>query len=478
MSVKWSEKFLMRWTRIRVNKSMLSISLGEVLKATGGKLLSGKVDSAVSGVSTDSRKIKTGQLFIPLAGDRFDGHDYLEASLDAGALAALTSRDTPPFEGKTIIKVQDTGKAFRDLAAFYRGKFRIPVVGITGSVGKTSTKDMVAYALGSRFEVLKTEGNLNNEIGVPLSVFKLESFHEVAVFELGMSGLGEISRLTAIVQPDIAIITNIGYSHIEKLNSRQNILKAKLEILEGLRNGGLCLLNADDSLLDGARGFIKHRTITYGLEESADYQAYNITTNGENGVNFEITLNNREYTVHVPAPGIHNVHNALAAIAVGIELGMGMEDIIKGIQSFQTGNMRMNIISSNGYKVINDTYNASPQSMEAAMDVLTEIGGEGRSFAVLGDMLELGDWAKKAHTDVGKFAAGKGIDVIATVGMNAGYIAEGALEAGFPQESINSFDNNEDAADFIAGMVKEGDTVLVKGSRGMHMESIVKRLTI
>jgi UDP-N-acetylmuramoyl-tripeptide--D-alanyl-D-alanine ligase len=189
-------------------------------------------------------------------------------------------------------------------------------------------------------------------------------------------------------------------------------------------------------------------------------------------------LNNSEYTVHVPAPGIHNVHNALAAIAVGIELGMSMEDITKGIQSFQTGNMRLNIISSYGYKVINDTYNASPQSMEAAMDVLTEIGGEGRTFAVLGDMLELGDWSKKAHSDVGKFAAGKGIDVIATVGMSAGYIAEGALEAGFPQESINSFDNNEDAADFIAGKVKEGDTVLVKGSRGMHMESIVKRLTI
>lgn len=456
---------------------METLKCEEIVKAVGGILISGEINTEFYSISTDSRKIKEGDLFIPLAGERFDGHDYIESSLEQGAYGSLTQKDVEPLCGKVLIKVSDTMKALRDLAEYYRKKYEIPFVGITGSVGKTSTKEMVSAVLSKRFNVLKTQGNFNNEIGVPLTVFNLDTSHEVAVVEMGMSGFGEISRLTSIVKPDIAIITNIGLSHIEKLGSKNNILRAKMEVFEGLNEKGLVILNGDDKLLYGLNNLLKFRTVFYGMEDGLHYQAYNLESLGEKGSTFDIQLENREYRVKIPVPGIHNVYNALAGIAVGIELGISPEKIIAGIEEFSPGNMRLNVLNQNGLKIINDAYNASPQSMEAAIDVLKDISSEGRTFAVLGDMLELGDISYSAHVDIGRYAVSKGIDYVVAVGENGRNIAHGAIEAGAEEQRVFEFKENADAGRFLKGFLKSGDVLLVKGSRGMRMEEIVNILT-
>jgi len=452
---------------------MQRISCDEVLKATGGVLISGDTKTTFDEICTDSRKAKAGDLFIPIKGERFDGHDFISDSLIAGAAGTLTSRDMDPVEGKAVIRVKDTLAAMRDLASWYRSKFNIPFVGITGSVGKTSTKDMIASVLSQKFNVLKTQGNFNNEIGLPLTIFNLDCFHQAAVIEMGMSGFGEISRLTSIVKPQIAVITNIGLAHIEKLGSRQNILKAKLEILEGLAADGLVVLNGDDKLLSGMRDLLKFRTVFFGIEDGMDYQAYNIKTDGEKGTRFEILIRNREYTVHVRVPGIHNVHNALAAIAVGVELGLPAESIIEGVSEFTSGKMRMNIITHGKIKIIDDVYNASPQSMHAALDVLRDIAGQRRTIAVLGDMLEMGEWAQSEHFNIGKYAAEKRINCLAAVGAYSGFTVQGAVEAGMERKNTYSFKNTDEAINFLKEYLKDGDVILVKGSRAMKMEDIV-----
>lgn len=456
---------------------MQAMTCGEIIRATNGVLLSGDAGISFPGISIDSRKVKEGELFIPIAGQRYDGHDFISNSLDKGAAGVLTQKDTEPYGSKCIIKVQDTLKALGDITAYYRQKFSIPFIGITGSVGKTGTKDMIAEVLSRKYNVLKTEGNYNNEIGLPLTLLNMDTPHEVAVVEMGMSGFGEIRRLSSILKPDIAVITNIGVSHMEKLGSRQNILKAKLEILEGLDKNGLLILNGDDKLLYGLKNLLEFKTVFYGMEEGVSYQVYNIKSQGEQGIYFEITIDGRDYKVHIPVPGVHNVYNALAAIAVGVELKVPVELIIDGIGKFNPGEMRLNIISSKCLKIIDDCYNASPQSMEAAIGVLSEIGINSRKIAVLGGMLELGGLSCKAHFDVGKFAVSKGIDYIITVGEDGKNIALGAVNAGADTRKVKSFGNNSETVDYLKGTVKNGDIILIKGSRGMKMEEIVKALT-
>lgn len=455
---------------------MQKLTCREILEATGGKLISGDDSKVFLHISTDSRKIADGDLFIPIVGEKFDGHVFINSALEQGAAGAITQKVIEVSVNKPLILVDDTLKALQKIASYYRSRFSIPFVGITGSVGKTSTKDMIASVLDQKYRVLKTQGNFNNEIGLPLTIFNLESIHEAAVIEMGMSGFGEISRLTAIACPDVAVITNIGLSHIEKLGSRNNILKAKLEILEGLDEDGLVVLNGDDDLLSTQIGKLGYRTVSYGLSENNDYQARNVENLGEEGTTFIIELSGNSYVIHVPVPGIHNVYNALAAIAVAIELGVTIEKAVEGIKEFCPGNMRLNIINHNGIKIINDAYNASPNSMEAAINVLFDIKQQGRTVAVLGDMLEMGDWAPEAHRGVGKYARDKGIDYIITVGKAAADIANGALKAGATEESINVFDSNEKAVEFLKSFLKQDDTVLVKGSRGMKMEQIVEAL--
>lgn len=454
---------------------MIRLKLSEIIEATGGKLLSGDSSITVAEISTNSRKISNDCLFLALKGERFDGNDFIADAFENGAVAVLTDRDPGNIPGKSLVKVGDTLKALHDIASYIRDRFAIPFIGITGSVGKTSTKEMIACALGAKYNVLKNEGNYNNEIGVPLTIFRLEPGHEAAVIEMGMSGFGEIRALTRIVRPQVGIITNIGMSHIEKLGSRQDILRAKLELLEGLQPDGLLILNGDDVLLSGVKGLLDVRTVSYGLEESADYQAYNIRSRGEKGIDFNIVLDGKEHTVHVPAPGVHNVYNALAALAAGRELHIPAETLIGGIAGYSPGNMRLNIIKSSGLTIINDAYNASPQSVKTAIDVLNEIEAN-RRIAVLGDMLELGSWSTDAHKETGEYAAGSSTDLIITVGEAAAHIADGAIEAGFPRSGIAVLANNDEAVRYLRNIIRQGDAILVKGSRGMMMEEIVDSL--
>ena len=399
----------------------------EVIKAVDGILLSGDIGTKFYGVSTDSRNIKQGDLFIPLVGERFDGHDYICKSLQGGALGSFTQNDGADSDGGVLIKVPDTLKALGKLAAYYRGKFDIPFIGITGSVGKTSTKEMISCILHEEFNVHKTQGNFNNEVGVPITIFELGYPNEVSVIEMGMSGFGEISYLTSIVRPNIALITNIGVSHMEKLGSKNNILKAKMEVLEGLNKEGVVILNGDDSLLYSLKELLDYKTVFYGIGEELDYQGYNIESLGENGSTFDVQIKNREYTVKVPVPGMHNIYNALAGIAVGAELGMVPEKIIRGIEKFIPEKMRLNIISHNSIKIIDDIYNASPQSTKAAIDVLRDISKNSRTIAVLGDMLELGDISEEAHFDIGRYAIDMGVDHIVSIGKYRNSIVDGAF---------------------------------------------------
>ncbi len=453
---------------------MEKIRCGEVVEAVEGKLINGSLEDFFTSICTDSRNIKPGALFIPLKGERYDGHDYVDAAFKNGAQGALTHADVTGSAEKTLIRVKDTRKALGDIAACYRNKFDIRLVAITGSVGKTSTKDMVARVLAQKFHVMKTIGNFNNDIGLPLTMFTLEGNHEVAVVEMGMSGFGEISRLTHIAKPDIAVITNIGISHIEQLGSRNNILKAKMEILEGLKNHGIVILNGDDKLLYGLKGLLDYKTVYYGLDEEMDYNAYNVRT-GESSVRFDIELMNKEYNIYINAPGLHNVYNALAAIAAGIELGIEPDSILEGISKFKSDKMRLNIVNTGKIKVIDDVYNSSPDSVKAAINVLYDMKGM-RSIVVLGDMLELGGYAIEAHREIGKFAVSKGVDYIIAVGKQSAHIVNGALEAGMHEQRAYSFLQNQDAVEFLQKMILDGDTVLIKGSRSMKMEEIVNKI--
>jgi UDP-N-acetylmuramoyl-tripeptide--D-alanyl-D-alanine ligase len=455
---------------------MIRFSIEDLVAATEGKLAGMGESTMVSGISTDSRQINAGDLFIPLIGENFDGHDYIQSAFDKGAAATLTQRESLDFPGKTVIFVEDTLKALQSLAQWYRSIFDIPFIGITGSVGKTSTKEMVACAIGERYNVLKNEGNLNNEIGLPLTMFNLDTSHEAAVVEMGMSAVGEIKALASIVRPKVGIITNIGISHIENLGSRQNILKAKLELLDGLQPDGLLILNGDDIMLSGVKDLLSCRTVSYGLEEGVDYQAYNVQSRGEFGIDFSITVGEREYAIHLPVPGVHNVYNALAAVAAGLELGVPMQDLQAGISHFRPGKMRLNILKAHDMTIINDTYNASPQSMYAALDVLVELQST-RKIAVLGDMLELGDWSERAHVETGIQAARKKPDMLVTVGKEAANIIKGAIEAGFPPNRTIALQKNQEAVEYLRKTLQPGDAVLVKGSRSMKMEQIVQALT-
>ncbi len=452
---------------------MLAVKVSDIIKATGGILLNGKPDAIVNNICTDSRKVSKGDLFVPLAGEKFDGHDFLTEVLKLGACGYLTSRDgSKPLDG-IVIKVEDTLKAFQDIARFYREKYDIPLVAVTGSAGKTSTKDMIYKVLAEKYNVLKTEGNLNNHIGLPMTLLNLSKEHDIAVVEMGMSGFGEISLLSKLAKPHISVITNIGLAHIGNLGSRQNILKAKMEIFDGMDPDGLVILNGDDGLLFGLKDFLSFRTVFYGLQDGLDVQGYNIKMVDEFSTSFNIQIASQEYTVTVPVPGMHNVYNALAAIAVGLKFKVPAQDIIEGIRNYKPGKMRMNILTlDKGIRLIDDAYNANPNSMEEALRVVRDLSGS-RKIAVLGDMLELGEWTRQAHLDIGKSVVRNGINYLITLGPNSKYIAEGAASSGMSQRKIFTSETIEEANEYLIKLIRDKDVILVKGSRGMKMEGIV-----
>jgi len=456
---------------------MQPLKVSEIIKATNGTLLSGSPEGEIKNISTDTRKIMPGDLFLPLIGDNFDGHDFIAKALQDSACGYLTSKKVEDASDVVVIKVEDTLKALQDISAYYRDKFNIPFVAVTGSVGKTSTKEMIYSVLSKKLRVLKTQGNFNNHIGLPLTLLNLSDIDKVAVVELGMSGAGEISVLSKIVKPHIAVITNIGIAHIGKLGSRQNILKAKMEIIEGLDEDGIIVLNADDLMLWELKNSIKNNIIYIGYREEADIRAYDVKVDKDMNTSFNVKIKDKEYQFIISVPGFHNVYNALVSIAVGLRFRIPIEDIIDAIANFKSGKMRMNVIKlSKNIKVINDTYNANPSSMEEALNVMRQMPGA-RKIAVLGDMLELGEWTRQAHIDIGKSVVESSINHLITLGGNSRFIAEGAAMLGMSQKKINTCNSIEEANSYLSKLIREGDVILIKGSRGMKMEGIVDFIT-
>ena len=456
-------------------KEMQKLTVGDIKAATGGTLLCGSEDAEFYGLTTDSRATGGGKLFIPLVGDKFDAHDFINAAFDMGAGAALTHKDTEPMLGKTIIKVEDTRKALGDIARYYKKKYNVPTVSVTGSVGKTTTKDMLYAVVSRKYKTLKTPGNFNNDIGLPLTVFMLEKEHEAAVLEMGMNHFGEIDYLASIALPDIAVITNIGMSHIENLGSREGIFKAKTEVLKYLDKDKLLVVNGDDDYLSTLKGNAPCRVVYYGITNPEnDVYAKDIDDKGVSGISFTAVIEGREYPVKVNNAGVHNVYNALAAICVGMELGISVESAVEGIFNCEYTAMRMAITEEKGMTIINDCYNASPDSIRAALSVLNSSKAK-RRVAILGDVLEMGDFAAKAHYELGESVVKNNVDLLVTVGEYAAYIAKGAKDNGM--ENVVSFDKTLGAQSYCAKAVQEGDAVLIKASRGMHFEDIYNEIT-
>lgn len=449
---------------------MQRLNINDILTATGGKLICGSGDFEISEITTDSRKAGANMLFVPISGENNDGHDFIGSAIENGADVVITHRDIPGVPGKNIVRVRDTRVAFGDIARCYKQKYKIPTVAITGSVGKTTTKDMISAVLAMKYNTLKTQGNFNNDIGLPITIFRLEKKHEMAVLEMGMSHMGEINYLASIARPDVAVITNIGMSHIENLGSQENIYKSKMQICDFFGEGNLLIVNGDDKFL--ARECGKHNVISCGIEnKDCDLVAENIENLGLEGTAFTVRVDGAEHEIRVKIPGVHNVYNALCAIAVGRHYDVPMKDIIDGIREFLLTNMRMEVKEANGITVINDCYNASPDSMRAALKVLKDMRAT-RKIAVLGDVLEMGGFAEKALFDVGLET--DGVDVLVTVGDNSKFIAEGAKLSGV--ENVVSFSQNAEAIEYLSENIRKGDAILIKASRGMHFEQITEAL--
>lgn len=449
---------------------MESMWLKEIIDAVGGKCSSMYDNMLINNIVTDSRMVKSGDLFIALEGEIHDGHDFILDTVKNGASAIIVSKPVNTLQQVHVIHVDNTLKAMWQLAAYYRQKFLKPVIAVTGSVGKTSTKDMIAAVLSGKYNIHKSKGNFNNHIGMPLTVLGFENKHDAMVVEMGMRGFGEVRELTHIARPNIAVITNIGLSHIERLETQENILKAKLEIVEGLEGEGVLILNANDPLLSRVDRSIAKKVLYIGVDTEADYTAYSIVDNGEEGVSFKVNIEGKEVDVHIPAVGRHNVFNALYGIACGALLGMSPEEILTGLKSYRPEGMRLNIIEKDGIKFINDCYNASPDSMRAALLVLKSIAQGSRCIAILGNMFELGEVAGAAHYGVGKMCGDLGIDFTAAIGENACDIAKGIGDS----SKFKIFDTHEEIVQYMKGILKKGDVVLIKGSRGMKMERILE----
>lgn len=450
------------------------ITVRRAAKAVSGRMINcdGCADELISSVSTDTRTIKDGAMFAALKGENSDGHRYIKKAAELGAICCIVQEGEEIPEDVPHIAVADTSQALLDLAGAYRREFNIPVVAVTGSVGKTSTRGMIASVLSQKYKTLATEGNFNNEIGVPHTLFRLEKSHEIAVIEMGMNHFGELERITAAALPDTAVITNVGEAHIENLGSREGILKAKLEILSGLSHGGTVVLCGDNDMLWGINGTIDFETIYCGIDnKKCDLVAENIKT-GADGTEFTFRYEDKEYDARISVPGVHHVYNALIAAAIGVKYNVSMNDIICGIREFVPDGMRQAAVKIGSFTVIKDCYNANPTSMRSGLDVLSLAETEGRRVACLGDMMELGTISEQAHLNVGKLAAESAADCLITVGERARLIAEGAKNAGMSKDNIFSFADNAELCNELGNILKDGDVILLKASRSMKLEQI------
>ncbi|MFA9463879.1 MAG: UDP-N-acetylmuramoyl-tripeptide--D-alanyl-D-alanine ligase [Velocimicrobium sp.] len=473
---------------------MKPIYIKEIVKSVGGTLLCGNENEVVTCVSTNSKKICKGALFVPIIGERVDAHQFIEGAFLLGAKATFTSKQAIPMDciGEEIyIYVKDTKRALQDFAAYYRSLFTLPVIGITGSVGKTTTKEMVAAALETTYTVLKTAGNMNSQIGLALMMFEIDDTTEIAVIEMGMSEEGEMNRLSQIAKPETVVMTNIGVSHIGHLGSKENIRNEKLNSINEMKQGGSLYLNQEDILLKevGKVDTIKASALTktvlskvncryYGLDETADAYAKDIETKGYE-TEFTYVDGIEEESVILSVLGIHNVGNAVAALMVAKQYNVEPGVAKLGLRTYAPIAMRGQIYDENGIIIIDDTYNASPDSIKSGMDVLLELNGIKRKIAVLADILELGALSFDCHFEIGESLASnntdKKIEVLVTIGKEAKAIANGA-KSKKTSMCIKSFEDNKSAIAYLKSMVREGDALFIKGSRGMQLEQVVDAL--
>ena len=424
------------------------------------------MDREVSSITTDSRKIEKDSLFVPIVGERVDAHRFIPDVMSKGALVTLSERELENADFP-YIQVGSSLQAVKDIAEFYLKQLQIPVVGITGSVGKTSTKETIASVLSRKYNVLKTEGNFNNGIGLPLTIFNLTEEHEVAVLEMGIDHLHE---LASISQPDICVITNIGLAHMENLGSRDGILKAKTEVFDHLRPNASVILNGDDDKLSTVAEVQGKKPVFFGLSDHLDAYADGIVSQGLRGTDAVLHLPLGEINVHIPVPGKHMVYNALAGACVGMKLGLTLEEIQTGISSLKTIAGRTNLIDTGSLLIIDDCYNANPVSMKSSLDVLST--ATGRTVAVMGDMYELGDKENELHYNTGAHAAEIGIDVICCIGELSHHAYEGA-KACAKSSAVLYFKTKQDFLGKIRNVVKKDDTILVKASHGMEFPEII-----
>jgi UDP-N-acetylmuramoyl-tripeptide--D-alanyl-D-alanine ligase len=461
---------------------MKSIKVDEIIRSVNGRLLAGDPVAAVTGVTTDSRKVAPGDLFVALVGDHNDGHDYIDIAVEQGCSAVLASRPEAlsalggALSAVAFILVPDTLIGLQDFARYYISLFDLKKIAVTGSTGKTTTKEMIYAVFAEKYKTVRNQGNYNNHIGLPLTIFSVTEEHEAGIFEMGMRGLGEIDLMAHILRPDVGVITNIGLSHVERLGTRENILKAKMEIVNYFTDNGLLIVNGDDDFLrETADNELDYDVVTVGFTSGCDARILAVKDFGEDGIRFDLEVQDKTESFILRIPGRHNAYNAALAVAAGLVYGIDMKTAARGLSKMQPTDKRLSVQQINGFKVIDDTYNASPDSMKAALDVLASIEGK-RRVAILADMLELGSFEEDFHFEIGVYAAKHKIDLLLTVGPKARNIYLGALESMDPKKVLH-FETREDLMKELTGQIQNGDVILVKGSRGMAMDQVVQKLT-
>lgn len=451
---------------------MKNMTLENIAAACGGTYVGeeGLKNSVITGVEKDSRLIEKGYLYLPFVGARVDGHDFIPQVFEQGALCTLSEKDLENSAG-TYIKVESVAQALKDIAEFYRKQLDCKIIGITGSVGKTSTKEIIASVLEEKFQVLKTEGNYNNEIGMPLTILKIRDYHQVAVIEMGISGFEEMHRLSKVARPDVCVITNIGTCHLENLGDRDGVFKAKTEMFDYAAKDCFVVLNGDDDKLINVEEVNGSKPMFFGMETDQNVMALKYEADGINGIDAEIKYFDKTFKTQIPIPGFHMVYNAMAATCIGVHFGMNLEEIDRGIRNLKAIGGRNNIFTVNDITVIDDCYNANPMSMEASLKVLSQ--AKGRKVAILGDMFELGENEIELHRQVGSVAASLNIDVVICIGNLAKNMAD-AAEKG--NSKVIYFENKADFEEQLFDYVKTGDTVLIKASNGMKFNTLVSKL--
>lgn len=458
---------------------MKKLKIKDICTALNGELILGEQQNYIEKVSTDSRTIKKGDLFVPIIGETHDAHKFIPMAIESGCRAFIVSNQNEIInhllkDQLDVILVKDTTKALQKLADYYLSTFKIKKIGVTGSTGKTTTKDMLYYICSEKYKTARNVGNFNNHIGLPLSILSFEEDIEVGILEMGMSEFGEINLLADIVRPDIGIITNIGTSHIENLGSREGILKAKLEITNFFKEDNVLVINEMNDLLTKENTKGVYKSLSIGNNGKSDFILSDITDKGEEGIEFTVEHKLETQRFELTIPGRHNAINGTLAVAVAMELGITMEEAARGLAKMELTDKRLNIKGKNGIKVIDDTYNASPESMKAGIDVLMATKGI-RKIAILADMLEMGEESPRYHSEVGEYVAKKNVDLLITVGDDAKYIAEMSKQI-LGDEKVRCYSDKNKLMSEIRAIVQLGDIILVKGSRGMAMDQVVKKI--